>query len=138
MIAAKYALFAAVATGSNLGAQALMDQAYAGRYGVYVSLFVGTLVGLVVKYLLDKYLIFYDSTGGMVRGGWQFIRYALTGVLTTAVFWGLELGAYHLFHAQAARYIGGALGLAVGYWLKYRLDKQLVFRAAGRTVAPRD
>ena len=128
--AGKYAVFAGVATGFNLGTQALMDRLYQGRLTVYVSLFAGTLVGLVVKYLLDKNFIFYDKTGGVVRSGWQFVRYVLTGVLTTAVFWGFELGAYHLFHAQLARYLGGALGLALGYWLKYRLDKRLVFQGA--------
>ena len=130
VIAGKYAVFAGIATGCNLGAQALMDHAYTGPLTVYVSLFVGTLVGLVVKYLLDKHFIFYDSTTGVVRSGWQFIRYVLTGVLTTAIFWGLELGAYHVFHLQAARYIGGAIGLAIGYWLKYQLDKRLVFQGA--------
>jgi len=128
LIAGKYALFAAVATGCNLGAQALTDHLYGGVLAIYVSLFVGTLVGLVVKYLLDKNFIFYDSTEGLLRGSWQFVRYGLTGVLTTAIFWGFELGAYHAFHAQLARYLGGALGLAIGYWLKYQLDKRLVFR----------
>jgi putative flippase GtrA len=137
-VTAKYAVFAGVATGCNLGAQALMDIAYGGRYKLYTSLFVGTLVGLIVKYLLDKSLIFYDRTNGVVRRGWQFVRYALTGVVTTAVFWGFELGAYQLFHAQAARYLGGAAGLAIGYWLKYQLDKRLVFRAAGTRAARAD
>jgi putative flippase GtrA len=131
VIAGKYAVFAAVATGCNLGSQAIMDRVYRGSLTVYVSLFVGTLVGLVVKYLLDKHFIFYDSTKGAIRTGWQFVRYALTGLLTTAIFWGLELGAYHAFHAQVARYLGGALGLAIGYWLKYRLDKRLVFGSGG-------
>jgi putative flippase GtrA len=130
VIAGKYAAFAAVATGCNLGSQALMDRAFQGSWAVYASLLVGTLVGLVVKYLLDKRFIFYDLTRGLVGRGWQFVRYALTGVVTTAVFWGLELGAYHAFHSQAARYVGGAVGLALGYWLKYRLDKRLVFAAA--------
>ena len=130
IVAVKYALFAAVATGCNLGSQALMDRAYRGALAVYVSLFVGTLVGLVVKYVLDKKFIFHDLTQGLVGRGRQFVRYALTGVLTTAVFWGLELGAYHVFHAQAARYVGGAVGLALGYWLKYQLDKRLVFSGA--------
>jgi len=130
VVAAKYALFAAVATGCNLGSQALMDRAYRGAVAVYASLFVGTLVGLAVKYGLDKKFIFHDLTQGFFGRGWQFVRYALTGVLTTAVFWGLELGAYHAFHSQAARYVGGAVGLALGYWLKYQLDKRLVFSRA--------
>jgi putative flippase GtrA len=138
LIAGKYAFLAAVATGWNLGIQALMDRAYQGTAAVYVSLFVGTLAGLVVKYLLDKKFIFYDPTRGLARRGWQFVRYALTGVLTTAIFWSLELGAYHAFHSQAARYAGGAVGLAIGYWMKYRLDKRLVFRGASRRAeAPR-
>ena len=138
LIVGKYALFALVATGFNLGIQALMDRAYRGPAAVYVSLFVGTLVGLVVKYLLDKKFIFNDPTRGLVRRGWQFVRYALTGVLTTGIFWGLELGSYHAFHSQTARYVGGAVGLALGYWVKYQLDKRLVFRgASSRATAPR-
>ena len=31
------------------------------------------------------------------------------------------------------RYLGGLLGLGIGYWAKYHLDKRFVFRAA---VAP--
>jgi putative flippase GtrA len=131
LIAGKYVLFAAVATGCNLGVQMLADRAYGGPLAVYVSLFAGTLAGLIVKYLLDKHLIFYDKTRGGARSSWQFVRYGLTGVLTTAIFWGFELGAYHIFHAGLARYLGGALGLAIGYWLKYHLDKRLVFAESG-------
>lgn len=127
VIAGKYILFAAVATGCNLGTQAFMDRLYAGSYAVYVSLFAGTLVGLVVKFVLDKRYIFHDRRSGPVRTGWQFICYGLTGVLTTAIFWGLELGAHYVFQTRLARYLGGAVGLALGYWLKYHLDKRLVF-----------
>ena len=129
----KYALFAGLAIGCNLGTQRLMDAGYQGRYSVYASLFVGTVVGLVVKYALDKRFVFYDSTAGVFRRGIQFFRYALTGVLTTAIFWGLELGAYAAMHTGTARYVGGAVGLALGYWIKYRLDKRLVFRNPAAT-----
>lgn len=135
VVAGKYVLFAALATGCNLGSQALMDRAYRGAASVYVSLCVGTLVGLIVKYLLDRNFIFYDSTRGLVSRGWQFMRYVGTGVVTTAIFWGFELGLYHAFHSQTARYIGGALGLAIGYWTKYQLDKRLVFLGRTRTAS---
>jgi putative flippase GtrA len=133
-VAGTYVAFAAIATGCNLGVQALMDRAYPGRFSVYVSLAAGTLVGLVIKYLLDKRFIFKDATRGVLGRSGQFVRYALTGVLTTAIFWGLEVGAYHGFHSQAARYLGGALGLAIGYWTKYQLDKRLVFTARAATT----
>lgn len=132
VIAGKYVLFAVVATGCNLGVQRLLDHLYRGPLAIYVSLFVGTLVGLVIKYLLDKRYIFFDATRGLARSSLQFVRYALTGLVTTAIFWGLELGFLALFDTQAARYAGGALGLAIGYWLKYQLDKRLVFGRAGR------
>lgn len=127
LIASKYVLFAAVATGCNLGFQAIADRAYSGPLAIYVSLGAGTLAGLLVKYPLDKHFIFYDETRGGARNSWLFVRYGLNGVLTTAVFWAFELGIYHAFHARLARYLGGALGLAVCYWLKYYLDKRLVF-----------
>ena len=129
-IATKYVVFAAVATGCNLGTQALLDHFYRGPLALYVSLAVGTLTGLAVKYVLDKNLIFYDSTRGLAHTGRQFGRYALTGVLTTAVFWGMELGFYAAFGTRIGRYSGGTLGLALGYWLKYQLDRRLVFSAA--------
>ena len=126
-IAGKYILFAAIAGAVNLSVQAILDRAYQGVFSVYMSLLAGTLVGLVVKYFLDKRFIFFDPTRGVVRRGWQFLRYGLTGVLTTTIFWGMELGAFHLFRDRPARYVGGALGLAIGYWLKYQLDKRVVF-----------
>jgi putative flippase GtrA len=132
VIAGKYVLFAVVATGCNLGIQRLLDGLYRGSLAVYVSLFAGTLVGLVIKYLLDKRFIFFDATRGVTRRGLQFVRYALTGLVTTAIFWGLELGFLAAFDSQGARYAGGALGLAIGYWLKYQLDKRLVFGGTGR------
>lgn len=127
LIAVKYVLFAVVAGGCNLGVQALTSYFYSGSFAVYVSLCAGTLVGFVVKFVLDKHFIFYDKTRGGMRSTWQLVRYGLTGVITTAVFWALELGADYIFHARLARYLGGALGLIIGYWLKYHLDTRLVF-----------
>jgi hypothetical protein len=127
LIATKYALFAVVAGGCNLGVQALTSSLYGGSFAVYASLCAGTLVGFVVKFVLDKHFIFHDTTRGGARNTRQLMRYGLTGVITTAVFCSLELGADYIFHARLARYLGGALGLVIGYWLKYHLDTRLVF-----------
>lgn len=135
-IAIRYVFFAAMATGCNLGTQALLDLFYRGPLALYASLAVGTLVGLAIKYVLDKNFIFYDSTRGLARSGRQFARYALTGALTTALFWGLELGFFAAFGTRTGRYSGGALGLASGYWLKYHLDRRLVFSPAAGHRSP--
>jgi len=53
--------------------------------------------------------------------------YTLTGVVTTAIFWGFEFGFDQIFQSKDMRYLGGLIGLAIGYWTKYRLDKRYVF-----------
>ena len=50
------------------------------------------------------------------------------GLATTVIFWGFEFGFQYLFATKEMRYLGGALGLAIGYVAKYLLDKRFVFR----------
>jgi hypothetical protein len=52
------------------------------------------------------------------------------GIGTTIFFWGVELSFWQIWHTDGAKYIGGALGLALGNWIKYVLDRQYVFRRA--------
>jgi putative flippase GtrA len=127
-LALAYALFAALATLVNIGAQDVSLRLYAGEHAVGLSVFAGTGVGLVVKYLLDKRYIFRFQTTGAAHDGRLFALYTLMGVATTAVFWGFEFGFEHLFHDKWLRYLGGVIGLAVGYVTKYQLDKRFVFR----------
>jgi len=49
------------------------------------------------------------------------------GVVTTTIFFGFEFGFNYLFQTKELRYLGGIIGLAVGYLLKYNLDKKFVF-----------
>ena len=42
------------------------------------------------------------------------------GLATTVIFWGFE--------TKEMRYLGGIIGLAIGYLTKYHLDKRYVFR----------
>lgn len=51
---------------------------------------VGTLVGLGVKYYLDKRWIFFDHKKGVHHYSRQFSLYALMGIFTTTIFWGFE------------------------------------------------
>lgn len=136
--AARYTLFALVATLANIGAQDVALRVYAGPRAVGVSVLVGTVVGLVVKYVLDKKYIFHFQTDSAMHDGRVFAFYTLLGVATTGVFWGFEFGFDYLFDgAKAMRYTGGVIGLAIGYTLKYHLDKRYVFVARpGRPGRP--
>ncbi|MDR6951676.1 putative flippase GtrA [Ancylobacter sp. 3268] len=133
-IAALYALFAVLAISMNLAAQwcVLRIAALAnveGWPGVFLALAFGTGVGLVAKYCLDKRYIFRDSSTGAAAHAQKFLLYGATGLVTTAIFWAAEIIGSLIDPEGASLYIGGALGLMVGYAMKYRLDKAVVFDA---------
>lgn len=123
-----YAGFAAVATLANLAAQTASLALYQGPYGLWLAMAAGTLAGIVPKYLLDKRWIFDDRSAGLPAHARRFTSYTLLSVATTPVFWATELafsrlgGEWHL--------VGAVLGLALGYWLKFHLDRRFTFRAA--------
>ncbi len=128
-LAINYAIFALIATAANIGAQDLVIRAYGGAFDVLISVMVGTGVGLVVKYILDKRYIFRFRARNATHDGQTFVLYTLMGVATTLVFWAFEFGFDYLFETKEMRYLGGVLGLAIGYVSKYHLDKRYVFRA---------
>ncbi|MEM8753364.1 MAG: GtrA family protein [Pseudomonadota bacterium] len=133
-LAALYAAFGAVATAANLAAQwaarttlGLADDGVG--LGYWFALGFGTGVGLVIKYGLDKRWIFDDRSTGVAAHGKRFGLYTAMGVATTVVFWGMQTLFFIVGGTEASLYIGGALGLAIGYVVKYRLDKAYVFTA---------
>jgi len=128
MLVAKYTLFALMATAVNLGFQWICFSVYDGAYAVYVALVTGTLAGLIAKYILDKKWIFYHVTYNQKENLQTFILYSVMGVVTTFIFWGTEILFHKWFPWQGAIYLGGALGLLVGYVIKYFLDKKYVFK----------
>ncbi|MCH9808028.1 MAG: GtrA family protein [Alphaproteobacteria bacterium] len=126
-IAGLYIAFAIVATIANLGAQRMWLGLYSLDYAIPTAILVGTLVGLVIKYVLDKYFIFQDFRDGLENHSRQFSLYALAGVATTAIFWGFEYTFHLIWQTQQMRELGAVIGLAIGYAIKYRLDQRFVF-----------
>lgn len=126
-IAIKYFIFAQLAMLANFGMQEATGQIYDGKHALGISLVVGTLTGLIVKYHLDKKYIFGFDASNLKQETRVFFLYAVVGLVTTLVFWGFELGFWHLFGTWQMRYVGGALGLFLGYAAKYQLDKRYVF-----------
>ena len=91
-------------------------------------MFVGTMVGLISKYILDKKFIFHFKPKNKKNDARTFISYTLTGVLTTLLFWGIEISFDNIFGGDVAKYIGAIIGLSLGYSIKYLLDKKFVFK----------
>lgn len=94
---------------------------------IIVSVAVGTGVGLIVKYVLDKKYIFHFRVNNVLHDGKTFVLYTVMGGLTTCIFWGFEFGFHMIFESESMRYIGGIVGLIIGYFIKYQLDKRYVF-----------
>jgi putative flippase GtrA len=93
-----------------------------------LGIFIGTTVGLTIKYYLDKRYIFRYKTHSIQHGSKTFYLYSLMGAITTVIFFTFEYGFDAIFQTREMRYVGGTLGLAIGYYVKYQLDKRYVFR----------
>ena len=127
MIAIKYVLFALISTLFNLLFQYLSFLGYRGFAALYLAMFLGTLAGLVVKYVLDKKFIFYHEVKDKKDDAKKFALYSLMGVFTTIIFWGTEIAFDALSEDPNAKYLGAVIGLSIGYIIKYFLDKKFVF-----------
>jgi putative flippase GtrA len=122
-----YALFALISMVANLVSQKIAWHFYDGPFSIPLAVCIGTGVGLIVKYALDKAWIFRYEHRSVAHGIETFMRYVVMGLATTAIFWAMEFTAQVLFHSETARLAGGALGLTLGYIAKYQLDKRFVF-----------
>lgn len=123
----RYGAFAALATFANLAAQRAVLWFGETTLFYVAAVALGTAVGLVSKYLLDKRWIFFDTETGIRAHGRKFTKYAAMGLLTTALFWATETLFWLTWRTDAMRELGAILGLAAGYALKYNLDRRFVF-----------
>jgi putative flippase GtrA len=130
-----YTLFAAFSTAINIGAQMLSIWAYKGPYLVELSILIGTAAGLPLRYLLEKRYIFAFKSNNIAHDWQLFVLYSFMGVFTTAIFWGVEYAFHLIFATDAMRYVGGVIGLAIGFYVKYQLDKKYVFVSGDKQVA---
>ena len=132
----RYSAFAVIATVLNLATQRLILGALPGAYSLFVAIFFGTLIGLIVKYILDKRWIFQDMRGGVSNHSKQFGLYSLMGIATTLIFWGFEYSFWVIWQTDMMREVGAVIGLAIGYVTKYNLDRRFVFTDS-TILAPR-
>jgi len=123
----RYMGFAVLATLANLATQRFVLSA-GDAWGTFAAaLAAGTAVGLVLKYLLDKRWIFDDAHRGLRADAQQFTIYTAMGLVTTAVFWGVETIFWWIWGTDMMRELGAVLGLSVGYVVKFFLDRHYVF-----------
>tara|TARA_B100000925_G_scaffold279093_1_gene248546 strand:- start:229 stop:618 length:390 start_codon:yes stop_codon:yes gene_type:complete len=123
----KYVLFCLIAIFVNLTIQRIfLELIFENNY--IVALLFGTLTGLLTKYVLDKNYIFKDFDHSLKNNSKKFTIYSVNGFFTTIIFWGMESLFYFIYSTSFARELGAIIGLSVGYFLKFRLDKKYVFQ----------
>ena len=127
-IALAYALVTAIATAANIGTQAMSMCVYGGAYAVALSVLSGTAIGFPIKYVLEKKYVFDFKTDNFGHDTRLFTLYAFMGVFTTTIFWAIEFAFHYFFGTDAMRYLGGGIGLTLGSYIKYNLDKRFVFK----------
>ena len=126
-IAVLYTLFAVLSTAINIASQMLSIWIYEGPLSVEISILVGTVMGLPLRYFLEKRYIFNFTSKNLVHDGKLFVFYSAMGVITTLIFWGTEYTFHLIYDTDFMRYLGGVLGLSIGFYVKYQLDKKYVF-----------
>ncbi len=122
-------IFAALATALNILFQYITKTGLKNHFNdniVYISqLIVGTGIGFVFKFIVDKFLIFKEKS--INRTLKQITVYTIFAIFTTGIFWGVESLFQILFSFENRELIGGFLGLSIGYTVKFFLDKKWVF-----------
>ena len=142
-----YMSFAIVAILINIGVQlltrefllfffspfALASLSFANSVFEYWFIFAlgfGTLSGFVFKFIVDKFVVFEESTDSLAdveETGKQLSLYFMFAIFTTLIFWGMELSFKILFEGDWFL-LGGILGLIIGYSIKFILDRKYVFQ----------
>lgn len=135
VLVARYTVFAIIAIAVNLAAQRLVLLHGEDTYHFVAAVFVGTLAGLIVKYVLDKRWIFYDLETGLKEHGKKFSLYTTMGIVTTCIFWGFESAFWFIWKTDLMRELGALIGLSIGYVVKYNLDKRFVFSSSALGAA---
>ena len=105
-----YILFAVIATAANLSVQRIILSFNTTNLYFIFALFLGTLIGLLIKYFLDKNWIFFDNTRGLKSQSRKFSAYTIMGILTTIIYWVIYFNSFKktcngLFYRELHAYL---------------------------------
>ena len=125
--ASKYTAFAICAIALNISVQMIVFHFYNGFLELYAGLACGTVAGMLLKFMLDKKYIFKYEAPDKSKNIITFVMYCLMGLITTCIFWGIEILFDYIFNNESGRLAGGIIGLIFGYTAKYSLVRRFVF-----------
>lgn len=123
----RYLISAVISVGANLLAQEAVVQAVPPA-PLMLSIIFGTGVGFLVKYVIDKTWTFRARYTDYATEARRMSLSAVFSVLTTIIFWTFEVLFFAIWGTAFAKYSGAVLGLAIGYFVKFLLDRKHVFK----------
>lgn len=92
---------------------------------VFFGSVLGVGVSYIVKFILDKFIVFEKKDTNLKQTSKEFIKYFLFAIVTTAINIG---GQYLLYKVFSWEYLVAAIiPLAIGYIVKFLLDRKYVF-----------
>lgn len=122
-----YVLFAAFSMAANLLTQEAVFRT-APVAALPLAIVAGTAAGFVMKYVLDKKWIFSDRYTTHRAELRKVSLYGVFSGFTTLIFWAFEMSFWAIWGTDLAKYAGAVLGLSIGYFIKFFLDRTFVFR----------
>lgn len=126
----RFARVSLLATAVDFGAGYALIQT--GLTGIVVATALGSIAGIVVGFVLNKFWVFKDKTSAGTTG--QFVRYVLVSLGNTALN---ALGVWALTEAGLTNYwlIRVIVGTTVFAFYSYVLTRAFVFsRSKSRPV----
>lgn len=118
----KYFLFSFFSILINITSQEITLIFYSN---IIFSILNGTITGFLFKFYVDrKYIFTREDTIFSLK---ELMLYSSTAILTTTIFWSFELIFLYLFESKAFKISGAVIGLSIGFFMKYQLDKKITF-----------
>jgi hypothetical protein len=93
---------------------------------IFFVMILSTLISFCIKYLIDNFFftsIFFVNNFSIASS----IRYLITSILCTILFWLVEYISYLFFNNFYLGLLCGGISLLFIFALKYYLDKNYVF-----------
>lgn len=122
-----YAFFSLLAIITNLAGQRMILLLGTKDSILIAAILTGSILGLLVKYVLDRKWIFRKPKTSIKINSKNFFLYSITGIFTTAIFWFTEITFWYIWQTDEMRELGAMIGLCIGYTVKYNLDCRYVF-----------
>ena len=122
----RYLILCFFAIFLNIVSQQIFLLFFAGPYSIEISILIGTIMTFFLRFYLEKNFVFLKDKFSFKTESMLYM-YFVSSIFTTLIFWIFEYSFHLFFDTDFLRYIGATIGLLVGFYIKYKIDKGLTF-----------